>query len=285
MLLIMKIAKYTVLILAVALMVSCEKNEIVYDAEPISNMAEFQLHYMNPVTAVAANNITRVEVNGQLYANLKAPLLTYNAIPSGAVGRFYAVNPGNVNLKLYLTGKVKIDSLIYDKSVDLSAGKKNIFVHDFTKTPVVFENGYPYTPNLTNATDSSAWVKFYNFLYETTGTPFPKKIQYQYIDSRSGQPVNIGQPVGFGESTGWVQVTVVKTDLVSSGSRTITFKMKEAETNGTVTGDLQIMNTAGAYAAYTATATLFIGRRYHHTMAGFRAIKSPNSSVRVFTAL
>lgn len=281
----MKIAKYIVLILAVALMVSCEKNEIVYDAEPISNMAEFQLHYMNPVTAVAANNITRVEVNGQLYANLKAPLLTYNAIPSGAVGRFYAANPGNVNLKLFLTGKVNIDSLIYDKNVDLSAGKKNIFVHDFTKAPVVFENGFPYTPNVTIATDSAAWVKFYNFLYETTGTPYAKKIQYQYVDSRTNQPVNIGKPVGFGESTGWELVTVVKTDLVSSGSRTITFKMKEVEANGTVVGDLQIMNTAGAYAAYTATATLFIGRRYHHTMAGFRAIKSPNSSVRVFTAL
>jgi hypothetical protein len=281
----MKIVKYTVLILAMALMVSCEKNEVKYDALAISNMAEIQLHYMNPVTAVAANNITRVDLNGQLVANSKAPLNTYNAIPSGSVGKFYAVDPGNVNIKMYIKGKVAVDSLIYDKSVTLDAGKKNVFVHDFTKVPVVFNNGYPYTPNVTTATDSAGWIKFYNFLYETTGTPYAKKIQYQYVDSRTSQPVNIGQPVGFGEATDWIKVTVVKTDLVSAGSRTITFKMKEVETNGTVTGDLQIMNTAGTYAAYTATATLAIGRRYHHIMAGFRAVKTPNSSVRVFTAL
>jgi hypothetical protein len=281
----MKIVIYTGLFLAMALMVSCEKNEVKYDAEAISNMAEIQLHYMNPVVAVAANNITRVDLNGQLVANSKAPLNTYNAIPSGSVGKFYAVNPGDVNIKMYIKGKIAVDSLIYNKNVTLDAGKKNVFVHDFAKVPVVFNNGYPYTPNLTSATDSAGWIKFYNFLYETTGTPYAKKIQYQYVDSRTSLPVNIGQPVAFGEATDWIKVTVVKTDLVSSGSRSITFKMKEVETNGTVVGDLQIMNTAGTYAAYTATATLFIGRRYHHIMAGFRAVKSPNSSVRVFTAL
>jgi hypothetical protein len=281
----MKIIKYTGLILAMALMVSCEKNEVKYDAEAISNMAEIQLHYMNPVTAVAANNITRVDLNGQLVANSKAPLNTYNAIPSGRVGVFYAVDPGNVNVKLYMKGKIAVDSVVYDKSVTLDAGKKNVFIHDFTKAPVVFNNGYPYTPNVTSATDSACWIKFYNFLYETTGTLYAKKIQYQYVDSRTGLNVNIGQPVAFGEATDWIKVTVVKTDLVSAGSRTVTFKMKEVETNGTVGADLQIMNTGGTYAAYTATASLVIGRRYHHIMAGYRAVKSPNSSVRVFTAL
>jgi hypothetical protein len=281
----MKIVKYTGLILAMALMVSCEKNEVKYDAEAISNMAEIQLHYMNPVTAVAANNITRVDLGGQMVANSKAPLNTYNAVPSGSVGKFYAVSPGNVSIKLYMKGKIAVDSLVYDKNATLDPGKKNVFVHDFTKAPVVFNNGYPYTPNVTTVTDSSAWVKFYNFLYETTGATYAKKIQYQYVDSRTGLAVNIGQPLAFGEATGWEKITVVKTDLISSGSRTITFKMKEVETNGTVVGDLQIMNTGGTYAAYTATATLFIGRRYHHIMAGFRAVKSPNSSVRVFTAL
>ncbi len=61
--------------------------------------------------------------------------------------------------------------------------------------------------------------------------------------------------------------------------------MKEVDDDGTIIGDLQVMGTTGSYAAYTGTATLFIGRWYHHTMAGFRAVKSPNSSVRTFTAL
>jgi hypothetical protein len=60
--------------------------------------------------------------------------------------------------------------------------------------------------------------------------------------------------------------------------------MKEVDALGNMT-DLKIMNASGSYVSYSATATLNIGRRYHHIMAGFRAVKSPNSSVRVFTAL
>lgn len=283
----MKIIKYLSLVLAVVLTVSCEKNVIEFDATPISDMAEFQLHYMVPVTAVAANNINRVEVNGQLFDSIKSPLSTYNAVPSGSVGKFYAVNPGNVNLKLYMTAKLapKGDSLVYDQSVTLAAGKQNVFVHAFDQVPVTFDNGFPYVARETVTTDSTSWVKFYNFLYETAGVPTTKKIQYQYLDSRTGANVNIGAPVAFGETTGWIPVTVVKSVEISYGSRVITFKMQEVDASGTIIGPLKIMNTSGAFVDYSATATLFIGRRYHHTMAGFRAVKAPNSSVRIFTAL
>jgi hypothetical protein len=281
----MKIIKYFSLILAPMLIVSCEKHEIQYDAVNPVNKAEFQLHYVVPVTSASANNITKVEINGQLFANVKAPLNTYNAIPSGAVGRFYTVDPGNVSIKMYQG--TDMATLVYDKTVTLTEGKQNVFVHDFAQTPVVFSNGYPYPRNVTDATDSASWVKFYNFLYETTGAPTTLKIQYQYLDSRTNLPVNIGLPVAFGQSTDWQKVTVVKlpTDLVSAGSRTITFNMKTVDANGNLGPDLQIMGTNGKYTAYTATATLFIGRRYHHIMAGFRAMSTATSSVRVFTAL
>ena len=280
----MKIMKYISLVLAVVLTVSCEKHVIDYDATPITDMAEFQLHYMNPVAAVAANYITRVEVNGKMVSNAKAPLNTYNAIPSGSVGKFYTVNPGNVNLKLYLTGKVTVDFLVYDQSVTMQAGKQNVFVHDFTQPLVWFDNGYPYIKRETVTTDLTAWVKFYNFLYETAGVPTTKLIQYQYVNTRTNAVVNIGEPLAFGEATDWEQVTVIKANILDI-SRLITFKMKEVDASGNTVGELQIMNSAGTYVAYTATATLFIGRWYHHTMAGFRAVKSPNSSVRIFTAL
>ena len=283
----MKIMKYISLVLAVALTISCEKNVIEYNTTPITDMAEFQLHYYVPVTAVTANNINRVEVNGKMISNVKAPLATYNVIPSGAVGRFYAVSPGNVNLKLYMTAKLepKGDSLVYDQSVTLTKGKQNIFVHAFDQPPVLFDNGFPYIKRETVTTDSTAWIKFYNFLYETAGVPTDKRIQYQIVDARTSANVNVGVPIAFGEATDWVPVTVVKTDIVSAGSRLYTFKMQEVDASGTVIGPLKIMNTSGAYVDYSATATLFIGRRYHHTMAGFRAVKAPNSSVRVFTAL
>jgi hypothetical protein len=281
----MKIIKYLSLVLAVVLTISCEKNVVEYNTTPLGEMAEFQLHYYAPVNTAAANNITKVEVNGKMVANAKAPLNTYNGIPSGAVGRFYSVSPGTVNLKLYLTGKVTIDSLVYDQNVTLAAGKQNIFVHAFDQPPVIFDNGFPYIARETVTTDSTAWIKFYNFLYETAGVPTTKRIQYQYIDFRTNAPVNMGPPVAFGEATDWVPVTVVKTATVSPGSRTMTYKMKEVDASGNIIGDLMIMNTSGTYVAYSGTFATFIGRRYHQTMAGFRAVKTPNSSVRTFTAL
>jgi hypothetical protein len=89
----MKIVKYLGLVLIISAAISCTKHEVVYNADTITGTAEFQLHYYNPVTTAAANNINRVEVNGQLYANVKAPLTTYNGVPSGAVGRFLQSHP------------------------------------------------------------------------------------------------------------------------------------------------------------------------------------------------
>jgi hypothetical protein len=278
--------KYISLVLAMALTVSCEKHVIEYDATPIGDVAEFQLHYMNPVAAAAPNYIIRVEVNGKMVANATAPLNTYNAIPSGAAGRFYKVNPGNVNLKLYLKAKLepKGDSLVYDQSVTMQAGKQNVFVHDFNQPLVWFDNGYPYIKRETVTTDSTAWINFYNFLYETEGDTTTKLIQYQYVNTRTNASVNIGEPVAFGESTGWQMVTVLKAAPLDV-SRTITLKMKEVDADGNIIGDLQIMNSSGTYVAYSGTASLTIGRWYHHIMAGFRAVSSPNSAVRIFTAL
>lgn len=280
----MKIVKYISLILAVVLTASCEKNEIDYGVKPFDNLAEFQLHYFAPVTAVAANNITRVDLNGSMISNYKAPLATYNAIPSGAVGRFYTVNPGSVNLKLYLTGKVNVDSLVYDQNVTLTAGKQNVFVHSFSQPPVVFDNGYPYLKRQTVTTDSTSWVKFYNFLYETAGVPTTLKLQYQYIDYRTKALVNIGPPVKFGESTGWQQVTIVKSDLVTQGSQRVDYRIKVVDDAGNIVGDLQIRNSSGNYVSYSDYWTGYIGRWVHHVLGGMRDA-APACAVRLFYAL
>jgi len=277
----MKNMKYIGLVVLIATLFSCEKNVVEYMTTPLTDKAEFQLHYFVPVNAVAANNITKVEVNGLLYASPKSPLTTYNAIPSGGVGLFYATDPGSVNLKLYQG--TNGETLIYDKNVTLTTGKQNVFVHDFNLDPVVFDNGHPYSKNVTMNTDSTAWIKFYHFLYETTGLPNDLKIQYQFVDP-AGAEINIGQPVSFGETTGWQPVLVRKSTFNSTGSRIITFKMKVIDAGGNVVGDLQVRNASGVFVNYSATATLFIGRRYHHIMSGFRAA-TPISSVRAFTAL
>lgn len=281
----MKINTYIGLALAAVILISCEKNEIQYDAEPIGNVAEFQLHYMVPVNGVAANYINRVDINGQMVANSKAPLTTYNAIPKGAAGRFYTVQPGNVNIKMYFTSKLlpASDSLVYDQNVTLAQKKQNLFVHDFNQPPVVFDNGYPYIRRQTVTTDSITWVKFYNFLYETAGVPTTLKLQYQYISHRTSQPVNIGSPVAFGESTGWQQVLLVKPSLLVN-ERRIDYRIKVVDDEGNIVGDLIIKNSSGKYVTYSDYWTGTLGRFVHHTLSGMRDA-SPACAVRVFTAL
>lgn len=278
----MKIIKYLSLILAVALMASCEKVPIEYDAETIGEVAEFQLHYVVPVTATTANRITKVEINGQLYSNIQAPLNTYNAIPSGSAGRFFVVAPGNVNIKMYQG--TDMDQLVYDQNTTLTVRKQNVFVHDFNQPPVVLDNYYPYIRNVTAETDSITWVNFYNFLYETPGVPTDLRLQYQYVSHRTGELVNIGEPVAFGESTGWQQVLLIKTDLVSSGSRREDYRIKVVDAGGAIVGDLQVMRSNGTFASYSDYWTGYIGRRVHHIFSGYRAA-SPTSAVRLFYAL
>lgn len=282
----MKLIKYFSLILAVTLMVSCEKHEIEYDATPIGDMAEIQLHYIVPVTAVAANNIIRVDLNNQMVTNRVAPLATYNAVPSGAVGKFFAVAPGSLNIKLYKAGKVTADSLVYDQNVTVTKGKQNLFVHDMTKPPVVIDNGFPYIRRETVETDSTTWVKFYNFLYESAGVTSDLKLQYQYISHRTGNLVNVGKPVAFGEATGWEQVLVLKlpNELVTAGQRQVDYRIKVVDNNGAIVGDLQIAGTGGAMINYSDWWTGTIGRRVHHIFCGVRTA-APVCAVRQFFAL
>ncbi len=138
-------------------------------------------------------------------------------------GNSMLLTRGTVNLKMYMTTKIlpAADSLVYDQSIAMAKGKQNVFVHDFEEVPMIFDNGFPYIKRETVTTDSIAWVKFYNFLYDTVDVPTTKIIQYQYVDTRTSALVNIGTPVAFGEATDWVQVTVVKSVVVSQGSRSI----------------------------------------------------------------
>lgn len=285
----MKIIKYISLFLIALGVISCDKHEIEYMTTPVSNdMAEVQLHYFVPVTAVAGNNIYKVEIGGQEYVNNGAAVIsTYNATPSGSVGRFYAVKAGDVNIKLYKGSDME---LVYDKSVALNTGKQNIFVYDFEKEPIVFDNGYPYSTNTTTDTDSTCWVKFYHFLYEKEREYCPLKLQYQYQyikDVKSGEKsewMNIGNPIGFGETTGWQPIRVIKSIFNSSGYARIDYKIKVQDENGEYTQDLQLWNSNGKYISYSDYWNEYIGRRYHHIIKGMRSAK-PIASVSQFTAL
>ena len=278
-----KIPLLAIIIFAIC---SCEKNEISYNATTIGDVAEFQLHYVVPLIVNDTNNINKVEINDQLYANITAPLSTFNAIPSGSVGRFFTSNIGNNNIKLY---KGKSLRLVYNQNCSLSSGKQNIFVYDFNKPPIVLDNGYPYQTNITENSDSTAWIKFYNFMFESNGVPTTLKLQYQYqyttnyVTNTKSAWINIGSPVSFGETTGWQAVRVNKSVNVSSGYARLDFKLIMIGSNGESLGDLMILKSTKS-APYADYWSEYIGRRYHHILTGIRTA-APNVAVKQFTAL
>jgi hypothetical protein len=257
----MKQIKYISLFLVIAcITVSCEKHIIEHSTEaPLdANKTEFLLHYFEPVNALPEYYIYKILINDQLYTNNTAVLSTYNAQPSGAVGKFFTADAGAVNIKLFrLTDPDKEygdDNLtkVYDQTVTLPAGKKNnLFVHDLTLPPVVLDSGFPY-PERPAAfeSDTITWVKFFNFLYEDQNTPTTMRLQYQYQytlhpiytledeingripegkrlgdateDATKSPWLNLGAPVGFGETTGWQPVPVKRTAYIAAADPSYT---------------------------------------------------------------
>lgn len=279
----------------VTLGTACKKHVVEYDSYNLpKEAAEFQLHYFVPVVAGAANNITKVEINNQLYANSTTPLTPYNAIPSGGVGLFFTAPSGVTNIKLYRGPNAE---LVYDQNATLLPGKQNIFIYDFNTPPVVIENGYPYAKITTDSTGTFAWVKFYNFLFETPGVTTPYKLQYQYRYNTDPGPatthtnlmsdwMNLGDPVAFGEATGWEQVPVIKhaDRLITQGAERIDYRIRIIDDSGQDLGPLKVRNSAGSMVDYADWWNATIGRRMHHIFGGYRAA-TPISSVRQFFAL
>lgn len=169
--------KILLLFTLAATIFSCKKNVIEYDSRPVTGEAEFQLHYFVPVVSGASNNIYKVEINGEVFANESNIISTYNAIPSGGVGRFFSTKAGQNNIKLYKGSDME---LVYDQNVEMTKGKQNVFVYDFNKPPVVLDAGYPFNSVVTDSTAKVAWVRFYNFLFETNGVPTTLRLQYQH---------------------------------------------------------------------------------------------------------
>ncbi|WP_270088711.1 hypothetical protein [Sphingobacterium sp. SYP-B4668] len=278
--------KLLLILTCVLFSTACEKHVVEYKATLVDDetTAQFQIFYMVPLTTGTANNINKVELNGELLTNETTPLSTYNFIPSGAVGRFFTTKPGAVSLKLY-RGAVNSLTLAYDQSFDLPAGKYNLVVHDFNKPPVIIKNETPYPKVTTEFTGTTAWVKFSNFLYETTGVPTSLKLQYQFqyiVDNTTNQKsdwANLGPPVAFGEATGWEPVTVNKTVEISSGSARIDYRIRLIGADGSDQGSLKVRNSAGNMIDYADWWNANIGRIYLHTLAGFRAA-TPIASVR-----
>jgi hypothetical protein len=277
--------------------VSCEKNVVKYDAAPANGLAEFQLHYFVPLVVNDTNYVYKIELDANVYENgatntagVYSPssmIPTYNAVPGGSTGRFYTTTVGAHNLKMYVSKNFKP---LYSQNVTLQEGKQNVFVYDYSKPPIVFNNNAPYPTETTQYTDSSAWVRFYNFMFETGTTPTTLKLQYQYRYVRNVATkdtsgwINLGTPLTFGQSTGWERIPVIKTTELSQGSASVYYRIRLIGTDGSDQGSLQIINSSGKYVDYSDFWTATIGRVYHHVLSGWRADKTSTVAVRQFTA-
>lgn len=262
------------ILLAVLILTSCEKQELGYQADKVGDeAAQFQLFFMAPIAAVATNNINKVELNGQLLANETAPLNVSNFIPSGAVSKFYVTQAGNANLKLH-QGAVNSLNVVFDQTVNLPAGKHQLFVHDFTKPPAIVPYPMPFPKVTTEYSGTTAWIRFYNFMYEAAGVPTTLKLQYQWqytTDNATGAKsdwFNLGSPVSFGEATGWEPVTVNKTVVISSGTARIDYRIRLIGADGSDQGSLKV-GTAGT-TDYSDWWNATVGRVYNHVFAGYR---------------
>ncbi len=264
----MKYFKYIALLLLVAVtMGSCDKKDVSYMAEPVDESAKayIQIGYYEPVTAGAANYMYTF-------------LATFNTVPSGGTNRYYAVDAGNVNIKLHRRVKVGETPegepiyeypVVYDQNVTVQAGKRYcLYVHDLNKAPIPIE--MTPAPEFSKAldTDSLCRVHFVNLLYEADGTPYTGKVQYgvQNLDTKEYEPV--GEPIGFGESTDWFTVKIRKTVYNSSGSQRREVCLFAVDNAGKVTGKLPYTLSNGNQGEFTDYWTWYIGRAYRQIAAG-----------------
>ena len=261
---------------------SCEKKDVSYMAEPVDESAKayIQVGYYEPVTAGAANYMYFIDINGVEYGNDGATFLaTFNTVPSGGTNRYYAVDAGNVNLKMH---KRVSDGnggytypVVYDQNVTVQAGKRYcLYVHDLNKAPIPIE--MTPAPEFGKAldTDSLCRVQFINLLYEADGQPYTGLVQYgvENLDTKEYEPV--GEPVAFGECTSWWYTKIRKTVYNSSGSQRREVCLFAVDNSGQVTGKLPYTLANGNIGEFTDYWTWYIGRAYRQIAAGNCGSKS-----------
>lgn len=269
-------------IAAVISLASCTKHKMHFDVEELpDNIAEFELHYMEPLSDVAANYFDSLFVNGELYSSSKVKgegvLAVYNTVPwGGAGGRYFYANVGSNHFQLYRNGELE-----YDVNVTLAKGKQHIIIYDVTKDPIVIDSGFPYWKDrqLTGAnwnTDQVFQVQFMNLLFSRPGTPYTGTLQYQFkragniLDPITGEVIgpepaewyNVGEPVAFGETTGLQLIEIHKQTFNSSGNQRLDYRIL------TETGEELMKWNGSRYVKYTDYWNAYIGRVYIHFFRG-----------------
>ena len=284
----MKYFKYIALLLLVAVtMSSCDKKEVSYMVEPVDESAKayVQVGYYAPVTTGAANYMYFIDLNGVEYGNNGSSFLaTYNTVPGGGTNRYYAVDAGQVNVKLHSRvsdGNGGYDyPVVYDQNVTVQPGKRYvIYVHDINEAPILTEMtpAPEFDPALD--TDSLCRVQFVNLIYEADGTPITDKVQYGLENLDTKEYELVGEPVAFGEVTSWIPVKIRKTVYNSSGYQNRKLCLYRIDANtGENLGVLQYTKDDGSTADFYTTVYDSFGKTYWYIGRAYRNIGAGNCS-------
>lgn len=233
------------------------------EANPIpDNAAEIQIHYMEPVTAAAANYMDSVYVNNVYYNpdnDGGTYLATYDGLPRKEIGRYIITKPGISNIKFFRKGV-----LVYDRDIHLKSGKQNIVVYNLNKDPLIFENEYPYWGDGIFDSDTMCKVNFVNLLFETPSIPYSGKIQYQANHQGEDTWENVGNPISFGEATG-LQIIKIHPEASPLYYQRINFRIV------TETGQLLEKWNGSSMTSYSEYWTEYNKRVYIHFLRGVRS--------------
>lgn len=277
---------------AAVAIIGCQKHDLHFAPEvDASDMAHFQITYVEPITVSAANAIDSVFVNGKLVgSSTGVGQLTVNGVypysPTGtasgvATGLFFATNPGTNNIKFFRKGVE-----VYNQDVVLTKGRQELFVFDLNEQPIILDDLYPYKGNPERATvatfdsDSIATIRFYNFAFKgNANTPYPGKIQYQWChdkikgngvrDGADGNWQNVGEPISFGEATIRQPIQVWKNVFNSNGNEPVWFR--GIDENGNVVIALDYWSA-------------YIGRSAKHVYRGIVG-GTPKAGITVYHSL
>ena len=282
----MKFLKYISICLVALLFASCDNKDIDFNEDPVTDQAQIQVAYMCPKKAETANYIYTVVINGVEYCNNGSSFLaTYNYFPSGAVGLFYTVKPGDVNIR-FLNKK---GEEVYNTNINVASGSKQmVVVYDFAQAPAIVPFKEPLKFPGVAETGNKCSVRLYNFLFESEGVPMTDKIQLGLQNTETKEYAPVGEPIAFGQATEFIPVDIDKEK--GSGFNTSGYQRRDIciyriGADGENKGVIQYTKSTGATAGFTDYWNWYIGRGYLEFMRGVLDSKTFVVAMTQFTAL
>lgn len=174
-----------------------------------------------------------------------------------------------------------VEEPYYEGSVALQPGKRyQVVIYDLTKNPIAAEmDPIPAMGETQQQFDDVTDIigvgfnsKFYNFLFESEGVPYPHKLQAYYKNQETGEyDVPGGGAFGFGEACNWTIIPLKKSVYNSSGYARMDYTFHVIDANGNDQGQLNYVKANGTSGVWTDYwSSYYVGRAYMHFIIGVR---------------